>query len=428
MPSQVRKGLFLAIVVVLGVGVCSAQFSLRGSISGTVTDTSQAVVPGANVTLTDIDRNQSVKTTTNATGQFTFTQLTIGHYRLKVEETGFSTTQSPVLRLETGQNVRFDVALQLGAVNEVVNVDARTPLLEADQGFVGVSVDRETLDSLPAKGRNFTDYALLAPNIYSFANNGSNGGVNYIAGGGGDNGMYLNGVYTNTSWGGTTGTTFSPSIEALGEVRVSTFEFSAASGRDVSTFQAFTKGGTNQYHGEGFENFENGALNAWNAYTKITTPPGTRKAVLQKNRFGGNFGGPIWIPKIFRGKDRLFFFVNYEQLHQNSFGSLTTARVPTAAERQGDFSAVLQRFNGSSQYQLWNPFSTTIDAKGNSRRTPVPNNILSSVAPVNPSAQGVLSLLPMPNGYYNPANPNSLSNFATLTATRTNRYEGDLRR
>ena len=127
-------------------------------------------------------------------------------------------------------------------------------------------------------------------------------------------------------------------------MRVGTFDFSAASGRHVSTLQAFTKSGTNHYNGELFETFENSALDAWNAYTKLTTPAGTKKAVPQKSRFGGNLGGPTWIPKVYRGKDRLFFFLNYERLDQNSFGSLSTYRVPTAAERQGDFSAVLQRF------------------------------------------------------------------------------------
>ncbi len=202
---------------------------------------------------------------------------------------------------------------------------------------------------------------------------------------------------------------------------------SAASGRDVSSLQAFTKSGTNRYHGELFESFENSALDAWNAYTKLTTPPGTKKAVLQKSRYGGNFGGPIYVPKLYKGKDRLFFFLNYERLHQNSFGSLSTSRVPTAAERQGDFGAVLQRFGGSPNYQLWNPFSTVIDAKGNSTRTPVPNNDLRTIAPINTAAQQVLTLLPMPNGYFNPSNPNSLNNFATLTATLTTRYEWDMR-
>jgi hypothetical protein len=414
------------VLVVLAAGVCAAQFTLRGSITGIVTDTSHAVVPGAKVTLTDVDRNQVFKTDTNANGSYTFTELTIGRYEVNVEQAGFRATKTSVIPLATGQALRFDFVLEVGGVAQAVDVNASAPLLETGQAVVGVSVQQEFLSSLPVKGRNFTAFALLAPNIYSFASNGTGGGVSYVAGGGGDNGMYINGVYSNTTWGGTTGTTYSPSVEALSEVRVGTLDFSAASGRDLSTFEAFIRGGTNRYHVSLYNNFENSSLNAWNSYTKLSTPPDTKKAVLQKDRFGGNFGGPIWIPKLVKGKDKLFFFVNYERLHQNSFGSLTTTRVPTAAERQGDFSAILQRFNGNANNVLWNPFSTTLDARGNSNRTPVPNNDLRSIG-VNSSASQILGILPMPNGYQNPLNANALQNFATLTATLTHRYQVDTR-
>ncbi len=423
-----RAPRFLRVAALSGLmaGVSFAQFTLRGSISGVITDTTHALVPEAKVSLMDLDRNHTFSTVSNASGLYTFTELTVGRYQVVVERAGFRTSKSPVLELTTGQGARFDFALEVGAVNQAVEVTATTPLMESAQPVVGAEIGHELIASLPVKGRNFTDYALLAPNIYSFAGSGSGGGVSYVAGGGGDNGMYINGVYSNTSWGGTTGSVYSPSIEALGEVKVATLNFSAAAGRDLSTFQAYIRGGTNQYHGTLYENFENSALNAWNPYTKLTLVPGTKKSVLQKNRYGGNLGGPVWIPKLFKGRDRLFFFANYERLRQNSFGSLSTSRVPTEAERQGDFSGVLQRFGGSPNYVLWNPFSTTVDAKGNSTRTPVPNNDLRTVG-VNSSAQQILGLLPMPNGYANPSNPNDLRNFATLTATLTNRYQLDTR-
>ena len=410
----------------LMAGALFAQFTLRGSLSGIVTDSTNALIPSAKVTLLDLDRNQTFTTQTNASGLYTFNELTVGRYQVVVEHAGFRTTKSAPLQLTTGQAARFDLVLEIGAITQAVEVSSTAALLDAAQPVVGAEIGNELISSLPVKGRNFTDYALLAPNIYSFANSGTGGGISYVAGGGGDNGMYINGVYSNTSWGGTTGSVYSPSIEALGEVKVNTLDFSASAGRDVSTFQAYIKGGANQYHGTLYDNFENSALNAWNTYTKMTLAPGTKKSVLQKNRYGGNFGGPVWIPKLFNGKDRLFFFANYERLHQNSFGSLSTYRVPTAAEREGDFSGVLQRFNGSPNYVLWNPFSTTLDAKGNSTRTPVPNNDLRTVG-VNSSAQQILGLLPMPSGYVNPSNPSDLRNFATLTATLTHRYQLDTR-
>src|SRR5450759_3389441 len=166
----------LAFVVLAG-GACSAQFTLRGSISGTVTDTSHAVVPGANVTITDVDRNQSHKAETNASGLYTFTELTIGHYQVSVEHAGFRPVKTPVIALATGQVARFDLTLEVGAITEAIEVAASTPLMEAGQAVVGATIEQDMLTALPVKGRNFTDYALLAPNIYSFANSGSGGAL-----------------------------------------------------------------------------------------------------------------------------------------------------------------------------------------------------------------------------------------------------------
>src|SRR5258707_8747428 len=188
-----RNALFALALVVLPAGVCSAQFSLRGSITGIVTDASHAVVPGAKVTLTDVDRNQVFQAETNATGAYTFTELTIGRYQISLERTGFRPVKSTVIPLATGQSQRIDFVLELGAITQAVDVSAAAPLLETGQSVVGVSVQQEFLSSLPVKGRNFTAFALLAPNIYSFASNGNGGGVSYVAGGGGDNGMDING-------------------------------------------------------------------------------------------------------------------------------------------------------------------------------------------------------------------------------------------
>src|SRR5262249_22969018 len=149
------------------------------------TDSTKALVPSAKVSLIDLDRNQTFTTLTNAAGLYNFTELTVGRYQVVVERAGFRTTKSPALQLTTGQAARFDIVLEVGAVNQAVEVTATTPLISAAQTVVGAEVGSELITALPVKGRNFTDYALLAPNIYSFANSGSGGGISYVAGGGG---------------------------------------------------------------------------------------------------------------------------------------------------------------------------------------------------------------------------------------------------
>ena len=423
-----RRLLFFLTVAMLlsGSAVCLAQFALRGSISGIVTDASHAAVPNVTVTLADVDRNQSYKVKTNETGLYTFTQLTIGHYQVSVEQPGFRKALSMVIELATGQNARQDLTLEVGDLSQSVEITAVAPLLETGQATVGHTIERDMISALPAKGRNFTAYAALAPNIYSFPSSGSSGGISYLAGGGGDNGMYINGVYSNTTWGGTTGTMYSPSIEALSEVRVETAGFSAANGRDLSSFMAVIRGGGNVFHGAGWDNFENSVLRAWNPYTKRTVVAGTPKSVLQRNEAGGNLGGPVWIPKLYNGRDKAFFFVNYDKLFENVGAVTSTYRVPTAAERQGDFGALLQRFPGDANYVLWNPFSTTIGADGSSSRLPVPNNDLRTVG-INSQAQQILGLFPMPNGYQNPSQATDLRNYSLVTSTGTRRYRLDTR-
>lgn len=409
-------------VLVFGTPLCLAQFALRGSISGLVTDASGAIVPDISVTLTDLGRNQTVTAQSNERGLYTFAQLNVGRYQVSVERLGFRKAVSDIITLATGQAARIDLVLEVGLVTETVEITASAPLLQTGQATVGQTVESDIMTSLPAKGRNYTAFAQLAPNLYTTPSSGSGGGVSFMPAGGGDVGIYLNGLYTLMSWN----TQYNPNVESLSEVKIDTAGFSASNGRDISTVQAVVRGGTTKYHGTLLEHFDHSALRAWNTYTKRTVAPGTKKPLSQHSELGGNFGGPIWIPKLFPWRDKAFFFIDYERLFENNAGSTSTYRVPTDAERQGDFSAILQRFNGSSSYVLWNPFSTTINASGNSSRTPVPNNDLRTIG-INSNAQQILALYPMPNGYVNPSNPNALQNFVVQRKTGSRRHRFDTR-
>jgi hypothetical protein len=323
------------------------QFLLRGTISGLVTDPSGAVIVGATVRLTDIDRNQTTEVVTNQSGLYSFPNLTSGNYQVAVEQVGFNRTVSDIITISTNDNVRIDLALQVGEVTETIEVTSAAPLIQTEQTVVGQVVDEAYVQTLPALGRNFTAFAALAPNVSSFPRSTSQnttwavgshhtiGGTPIMVGGGGDNGLYMNGVNINDSWLG--GTQYQPSMENVQEVKVDSANFSASTGRDISSVTVTTKSGTNEYHGTLFNYLQNEALNAWHPFEKAESEPGQRLDVLRRNQFGGNAGGPIL-------KNRLFFFGGYEGFDNNTGGASQLYRVPTSAERQGDFSGLLSRF------------------------------------------------------------------------------------
>ena len=201
--------LLLSLVVVVAV---SAQITLRSNISGIITDASGSVVANAKVTLNDLDRNQTITAQTDTNGLYRFTNLNTGRYQVTVEQGGFKKAISNQVQLATQQNVRVDLALEIGSVNETVEVKSTGPLLQTEQPNVGGIVDRNFVDNLPARGGNFSNFAVLASNISvtnvrgaaatndSAGARHSGGGINFRAGGGGDNDYSINGVNSNDNF------------------------------------------------------------------------------------------------------------------------------------------------------------------------------------------------------------------------------------
>ena len=429
------RAYLVAVLFVWSVAPVLGQFAMRSNISGTVTDSTNAVVPGVKVVLLEVNRNQMQESFTNESGLYSFNNLTPGTYRVAVEQPGFKRSISPNIEAGTQGNLRVDLTIEVGDVATTVEVTGATPVLETEQTVIGQTIERELVETLPMKGRNFTGFAALAPNISTFPRGNSGGtwsagghhligGVSYVAGGGGDNGFYMNGVNINDNWVGST--SYAPSMEAIAEVKVDVANFSAANGRDISNFQVSTRGGTNSLHGTGYDYFQHSSLNAWNAFTKMQIAPDQKKDRLQRNQFGGNLGGPIVIPKVWDGRNRAFFFVNLEQTIENQAGASSIYRVPTAGERQGNFSHLLERFPGDPNFVLYDPFSTVINGDGESSRTPLVNNIIPA-ASLNPDAQAMLGIFPEANGYSNPSDPRDLSNYRTASARGQNNYRLDTR-
>ncbi len=327
------------------------QFSQRGSISGVVTEASGAVVPKTSVMLLDLGRNQKSSATTDASGHYEFSQLLPGSYQVSVELTGFKKSVSESLPVSPQSAVRFDIQLQLASVSEKVTVTGSSaPLLETQSADLDQSIDEQQIESVPMNGRNWTSLTELAAGVstsprvninlggtYEVGASYTSGGADYTAGGNAegsrDNGYYVNGVNANENY--ESGSSFQPSAEAIGEVKVGVADFSSEYGRDFTNLNATTKSGTNTFHGEVYDFFENDALNA---LVPINRAQGLfTKSAFRFNQYGGGLGGPIYIPKVLNLKNRAFFFVNYERNPHSLTGPNNLAIVPSNLERQGNF-------------------------------------------------------------------------------------------
>ncbi|HEY2842016.1 MAG TPA: carboxypeptidase regulatory-like domain-containing protein, partial [Bryobacteraceae bacterium] len=338
----------LAVCFFAGVFAALAQTD-RGTITGTVTDATGAVIANAPIEAKNTGTGQIYPATSTATGNFTITQLPPGTYELSANVQGFKKYIRQNLGIEPTQTLRLDIPLEVGASTESVTVNADVTLLKTENGEVATNVTGDRLNNLPLLGigeatasaagiRNPWAVSILVP------------GVQYVVGGafGGTPNIVVNGAAANSASyriegmdAGNNGSlnVFSmevqPSAEAIQEVAVQTSNFSAEYGTvGGGLFNATMRSGTNAYHGSLYDYNVNEAYNAAQPYTAIRNK-------ARRNDYGGGLGGPIWIPKIYNGRDKTFFYFNFEQYRESQVVSTTTVTVPTASYRIGDFSAVI---------------------------------------------------------------------------------------
>lgn len=438
----------VVVLVTLSIGSW-AQFAQRGGLAGTVFDASGAVVPGAKVTLLDVAQNQSRDITADKVGHFEFNNLVAGQYRLTATHEGFQTETSEAISVNLGAVANYDFRLHPGSERQSVTVTAEAAGLETEQTSVDTNVTTRQFEELPLNGRNFTSIAALAPGVatYPQANINSGGtfsvGAQFAMGGtafttGGsfqgsrDNGFYINGVNANDNY--ESSISFAPSTEAIGTGTIQVSDFSAAIGHDISALNIQTKGGGSKFHGEAYDFLENTDLNAINPWTNaqsfiLTGVPAVKPSLI-RNQFGGNVGGPIPVPGF---KNKLFFFVNYEDFRERDGNSPVTASVPSGPERTGDFSELLCGTPGCdggagvnpTQIQLYNPFLTTYSG-GVSSRPQIAGNRLDLVPGlVNPASAAILNALwPLPNIANTPSNE---VNYVTYQSSGISNYHFDTR-
>jgi len=313
-----------------------------GAILGTVTDTSGAEVRGAQVTVTNEGTSAALSGTTGNDGAYKFTPLPIGQYTVTVTFQGFSTVTQKHVTVQVGGEVVVNISLKPGAVNETIEVASTTPVLETQDASVGQVVDSRNVNNLPLNGRNFTFLAQLAAGVNTpQADTRGNAASGAFAANGNrpaQNNYLLDGIDNNSDtvdFLNGTNYVVLPPVDAVEEFKVQTSDFSAEFGRSgAAVLNATIKSGTNSFHGAAWEFFRNDKLDAADFFENAGGVP---KGELRQNQFGFTAGGPVVIPKLFNGRNKVFFFGDYEGLRRVQ-GTILTGSVPTDAERASGYT------------------------------------------------------------------------------------------
>src|SRR2546426_11666271 len=336
-----RQSLLVALCVLLIVPGVFAQ-SDRGTITGTVADQTNAVIPGAGVVATNTEAGTKYETVSTETGNYTLAQLPAGVYQLSVELPGFKKYVRQGITVLVAQTLRLDVALAVGATTDEVTITADAPLLRTESRDVSHTVAAQRLDDLPILGIGGTlSGSAGIRNPYAMVQliPGSTWTPNSL--------VRLNGTPANTqsfriegqeaSNTGTPGVPAQsqPGVDAIQEVAIQTSNFAAEYGQvGGGVFNVTMKSGTNQIHGTVYDNFVNEAFNAGNPFTNNTISNPRPRA--RRHDYGGTVGGPI-------RRDKTFFFFNFEQFRETQYVNNQFQTVPTLAYRNGDFSSAIPK-------------------------------------------------------------------------------------
>jgi outer membrane receptor protein involved in Fe transport len=321
---------------------------VRGNISGEVTDPSGAVVKGASVRLVNVATGQTLRTVqTGDDGVYQFLEIEPATYNVVVSAGGFAEATLTEAKVEPNRNLRLDVALSVGGTTETVEVTASQELVDRESATLGTTVDRRRVQGLPLNGRNVLDLALLQPGVLpAGAGFGAGLGIRVNGQRGVENNLTLDGANNNEiAVGGGLGA--QPRPDAVEEFRLLTSNYEAEFGRNTgSVINVVTRSGTNDFHGNARIFYRPTFLSAARYFDKAISRsrPLTEeedenlKRRFERKEFGGNIGGPVWIPGLYNGRERTFFFVDYEGRRQLIGDTRTITGLPSAAERMGDFS------------------------------------------------------------------------------------------
>ncbi|MEP7272846.1 MAG: carboxypeptidase-like regulatory domain-containing protein [Acidobacteriota bacterium] len=399
-----------SLMVCFAISVNAQEF--RGSVSGRITEASGSAVPNATVIVTNTSTNAATKVTTNNVGEFTVLYLTPGPYKVSVEAKGFKKSLREGVEIRVGDRLVLDLQLEVGGVSETVNVTSEAPLLDTASASAGQVIDRRRISDLPLSDGNPFVLTRLTPGIaYTgdllFSRPFDNGGTSSIVADGapGRNEFTLDGTPNMASGGGLGRVAFVPPADAVQEFKVETASFDGQTGHTAgATVNVTLRSGTNAIHGSLYEFVRNDKLSANDFFLNRTGKDDNKdgkadRTALRYNRYGGVVGGPIWLPKSifgplgYDGRNRTFFFFAFEGL-KDTFPEPGLFTVPTLAERQGDFSALI-----AQGITLYDPF-TGVQEGARVRRSPLTCNGQANVicaSRINPVAKNFLQFYPAPN-------------------------------
>jgi hypothetical protein len=392
MTKFVRLALIAIAITALSFPVAAQEF--RGTLSGSVADPTGAQIANAKIVITETHTGTKMESISDSAGQYTIPFLAPGDYDITVTKEGFKAAVRKAVHVGSGDHPVIDVKLDIGNTTQSIEVVADASLINSENASVGQSISTKEVEDLPLNGRTPLVYASLSigvlatgqPSLIHPFDSGAAAGWSIGGTPSQTNEILIDGS-PDATWDGRLA--YSPPTDAVQEVRVKAFDSDAGFGHTGGgTLNQVLKTGTNSLHGSAWEFNQPNTLIANNFFNNKA---GLGNPVTHYNQYGVTAGGPMWIPKLYNGRNKLFWFFAWEGLKDNQPGTAFFT-VPTEAERRGDFSGLLAL---GSQYQLYNPFTATLSGT-TINRTPFTGNIIDPKL-INPIAQAYLKFMPLPN-------------------------------
>lgn len=443
---QIGMAVFAAIAT-LGLVISAPQISVHAqsrsttaSLAGTVADPSGARIAKATLKLSNPDNGISRISTSSETGEFSFALLVPGSYTLEVSAPGFKTTQQSGINLTAGANQTIGINLTVGAT-EQIEVSTSGPLLQTQDANVNTELSTKQIEELPLNLRNVLGFALLNSSVNNIGDRqllAAGGGedtadqdmsfLNFGGGYFGTNLFLLNGgMNTAQSWGGIV---YVPAVEDTAEVKVTSYSFSSEYGWSTgNVINMATKAGTRDFHFVADEFIRNQALDANEYFHKVAGIPRTPD---HRNQFGVGAGGPLYIPGLYKQRDKTYFYAYYAGLRLNNAGNLSV-QVPTADQLAGNFSSQLTTTSlgidclGRTIYKgaIYNPYSLSACPGGGTVRNPYPNNIIPATG--TGGIDALAKKFATSNYWPAPKNPGGGFNFNAAASQATTANEWGIR-
>lgn len=396
-------------LAILSISALFAQ-SDRGVITGTVSDSTGALIPGVRVVITNVNTGANYDTVTTGTGNYTLLSLPAGKYTMKVAHGGFSPYEQTNIQVQVAVTTRVEVALSVGAAAESIRVTAESTQLKTESAEQSATITSKQIAELPI---NFGIGAGAIRNPLSFVQmtpGATFNGWNNISINGGSNNFKImfEGQESDSARQTQVSDELQPSVEAIEQFTLQTSNFSAEFGRvgNGGVYNFTSKSGTNEFHGSAYTYFENTFMNAGIPFTNDGAGKHI-KVVKHLADYGGSIGGPVLIPKLYNGKNRTFFFFNMEKYRDRESLYAGTTTVPNSAYLAGNLSNNLAVTNNRNlgtdfagrpiiQNAIYDPATQVLDASGRRVLNIFPNNIIPA-SRIDPSVQKILGYFPKPN-------------------------------